>query len=184
MPYLYSLAHTTHETGAPFMRGLFMDFGDDAKVANIGDEYMFGPSLLVAPVTEQGRVSREVYLPAGVDWYNFWTNERMHGGQTVTVDAPIEIIPLFVRAGSILPLGEAVESTNELQRIAKLRVYAGADADFDVYNDDGTTYNYEKGQSELTHLHWSNATRQLSRSGASLNVVAEKSLIEVVGGAR
>jgi alpha-D-xyloside xylohydrolase len=112
MPYLYSLAHVTHETGAPFMRGLFMDFGEDPKVANIGSEYMFGPSLLVAPVTEQGSVSREVYLPAGVDWYNFWTNERVHGGQTLTVAAPIEIIPIFVRAGSVLPLGEPVESAN------------------------------------------------------------------------
>jgi alpha-D-xyloside xylohydrolase len=108
----------------------------------------------------------------------------MHGGQTVTVDAPIDIIPLFVRAGSILPLGEPVESTNETQKIAGLRVYPGADADFDLYNDDGTTYNYENGQSELTHLHWSDAARKLSRSGASLDIVSEKSLIEVVGNAR
>ncbi len=184
MPYLYSLAHMAHQTGAPFMRGLFMDFGDDPKVANIGDEYMLGPALLVAPVTEQGRVSREVYLPAGADWYNFWTNERVHGGQRITVDAPIEILPLFVRAGSILPLGEPVESTNQLQKIATLRVYSGADADFEYYNDDGTTYSYEKGQFELTHLHWSDATQTLSRSGVTLNVVSEKSLIEVIGDKR
>jgi alpha-D-xyloside xylohydrolase len=180
MPYLYSLAHMTHETGAPFMRGLFMDFGSDPKISNIGDEYMFGPSLLVAPVTEQGRTSREVYLPAGTDWYNFWTNERVHGGQRITVNAPIDIIPLFVRAGSILPLGEPVESTNETQKIANLRVYPGADADFGLYNDDGTTYNYEKGQSELTRLHWSDATGKLSRSGATLQVVSEDDLIDVV----
>jgi alpha-D-xyloside xylohydrolase len=184
MPYLYSLAHMAHQTGAPFMRGLFMDFGNDPKVANIGDEYMFGPALLVAPMTEQGRVSREVYLPAGADWYNFWTNERVHGGQRITVDAPIEILPLFVRAGSILPLGEPVESTNQLQKIATLRVYSGADADFEYYNDDGTTYSYEKGQFELTHLHWSDATQTLSRSGVTLNVVSEKSLIEVIGDKR
>jgi alpha-D-xyloside xylohydrolase len=102
--------------------------------------------LLIAPVTEQGRVSREVYLPAGVDWYNFWTNGRVHGGQTLTVAAPIEIIPIFVHAGSVVPLGEPVESTNEVQRIATLRVYSGADADLDLYQDDGTTYNYEKGE--------------------------------------
>jgi alpha-D-xyloside xylohydrolase len=180
MPYIYSLGHFSNQTGAPFMRGLFMDFGDDPKVANIGDEYMFGPSLLVAPVTEQGRTSREVYLPAGADWFNFWTNERVHGGQAVMVNAPIEIIPLFVRAGSILPMGEPVESTNEIQKIASLRVYPGTDAEFDLYNDDGTTYNYEKGQSELTHLHWSDATRKLSRSGAPLNMVSEKNLIDVI----
>ena len=127
------------------MRGLFMDFGDDPKVADIGDEYMFGPALLVAPVTDQGMTSREVYLPAGTDWYNFWTNERVHGGQRITVSAPIDEIPLFVRAGSILPLGTVVESTNQVQKIAKVRVYPGADGAFDLYRDDGTTYAYEKG---------------------------------------
>jgi alpha-D-xyloside xylohydrolase len=181
MPYLYSLAYRTHMTGAPFMRGLFMDFGNDPKVADIGDEYMFGPALLVAPVTEQGRTTREVYLPAGADWYNFWTNERVHGGQTITVAAPIDVIPLFVRAGSVLPLGEPVESTNERQRIATMRVYPGADAGFDVYRDDGTTYNYEKGDFALTHLHWSDAAQKLTRSGAALEVVSESGLVEVVG---
>jgi alpha-D-xyloside xylohydrolase len=181
MPYLYSLAYAAHETGAPFMRGLFMNFGNDPNVANIGDEYMFGPSILVAPVTEQGRTSREVYLPAGVDWYNFWTNEKMHGGQRIMVDAPIDVIPLFVRAGSILPLGEPVESTNEPQRIASLRVYPGADTDFFLYNDDGTTYNYEKGQFELTHLHWDDGARELSRSGAELTPASNENLIDVVG---
>jgi alpha-D-xyloside xylohydrolase len=181
MPYLYSLAHATHENGAPFMRGLFMDFGDDPKVADIGDEYMFGPALLVAPVTEQGVTSRSVYLPAGANWYNFWTNERVHGGQTISVAAPIDVIPLFVRAGSILPLGEPVESTNEKQRIAHVRVYPGVDGDFELYRDDGTTYNYEKGESELTHLHWSEAAGKLTRSGANLDVVSEQGLVEIVG---
>jgi len=108
----------------------------------------------------------------------------VHGGQKITVDAPIDIIPLFVRAGSILPLGEPVESTNELQKIARLRVYPGADADFDLYSDDDNTYNYEKGQSELTHLHWSNTARKLSRSGANQTVVSVKSLIEVITAAK
>nr|WP_255550977.1 glycoside hydrolase family 31 protein [Granulicella sp. dw_53] len=184
MPYLYTLGHMSHETGAPFMRGLFMDFGDDPKVANIGDEYMFGPSLLIAPVTEQGRTTREVYLPAGTDWYNFWTNERLQGGQRVTVNAPIDTIPVFVRAGSILPLGSVVESTNEVQKIATLRVFPGKDADFDLYSDDGTTYDYERGRSELTHIHWSDAAKKLTHTGARLNVVSEQSLVDVVGVAR
>jgi alpha-glucosidase (family GH31 glycosyl hydrolase) len=88
----------------------------------------------------------------GVDWYNFWTNEKVRGGQMVAVSAPIEIILLFARAGSILPPGESVESTNEPQRIASLRVYPGLDADFFLYNDDGMTYNYDNGQFNLTHL--------------------------------
>jgi len=171
MPYIYSLAHKTHLDGAPFMRGLFMDFGADPSVADIRDEYMFGPALLIAPVTEQGRTTRDVYLPAGTDWYNFWTNERVRGGRTITVKAPIDIIPIFVRAGSIIPLGAPVESTNEPQPIATVRVYAGKDADFDLYRDDGNTYAYEAGASELTRLHWSQATRKLSGSAAKLEVV-------------
>jgi alpha-D-xyloside xylohydrolase len=171
----------SHETGAPFMRGLFMDFGDDPKVADIGDEYMFGPALLVAPVTDQGVTSRSVYLPAGTDWYNYWTNERLHGGQTVTVAAPIDTIPLFVRAGSILPLGTVVESTNEHQKIAAVKVYPGADGVFPVYRDDGKTYAYEHGASQTTVLHWDDKAGKLTRSGDALDVASESGLVQVVG---
>jgi alpha-D-xyloside xylohydrolase len=185
MPYLYSLGRMANETGAPFMRGLFMDFGDDPRVADIADEYMFGPALLVAPVVEQGRVSREVYLPAGTDWYNYWTDERLHGGQTVTVAAPIETIPLFVRAGSILPMGTPVESTNEKQQLATIKVYAGADGEFDLYRDDGTTYAYEQGASRTTRLHWSDAVGRLTQTGAPLEDVLSggvaQRVVQVVG---
>ena len=181
MPYLYSLAHTTHENGAPFMRGLFMDFGNDPKVAGIGDEYMFGPAILVAPVVEQGRVTRAVYLPAGTDWYNYWTNERLHGGQTVNVAAPIDVIPLFIRAGSILPLGKPVESTNETQGLAALRIYSGSDGEFDLYADDGNTYNYEEGDFRMTHLHWSDATHRLTHSGAEAWKGEDAALIQIIG---
>jgi len=181
MPYIYALGYQSHETGAPFMRGLFMDFPHDPNVANIGDEYMFGSALLVAPVTEQGSTSRSVYLPAGTDWYNFWTNERVHGGQTITVAAPIDTIPLFVRAGSILPLGEPIESTNEKQAIAKLRVYPGADGNALLYQDDGTTYDYEQGKSEITHLHWDDGAAKLSTTGAKAWTKPDSEIIEVVG---
>jgi alpha-D-xyloside xylohydrolase len=180
MPYIYSLGWHAHETGAPFMRGLFMDFGDDPKVADIGDEYMFGPALLVAPVTDQGMTSREVYLPVGTDWYNFWTNERVHGGQRITVSAPIDKIPLFVRAGSILPLGTVVESTNQVQKVAKVMVYPGADGAFDLYRDDGTTYAYEKGQFEVSHLRWEDAAQKLTHTGAEVGF-AKGEAVEVVG---
>jgi alpha-D-xyloside xylohydrolase len=180
MPYIYSLAHATHETGAPFMRGLFMDFGSDPKVADIGDEYMFGPSLLVAPVTEQGRISRTVYLPAGTDWYNFWTNERFRGGQSIAVDAPIDTIPLFVRAGAIVPLGSPVESTNEVQDIVKLRIYPGADGQFNLYRDDGNTYAYERGEFKITQLHWSDASAKLSHTGPQAWTGTDKAVVEVV----
>ena len=180
MPYIYSLGHFSNQTGAPFMRGLFMDFGSDPNVADIGDEYMFGPALLVAPVTEQGVTSRSVYLPAGTDWYNYWTSEKIKGGQRITVKAPIDTLPLFVRAGSILPLGEPIESTNQHQNIARLRVYSGADGDFDLYQDDGRTYDYEQGKSELTHLHWSDARSQFEHTGASAWSKPDNAVLDIV----
>jgi alpha-D-xyloside xylohydrolase len=181
MPYIYSLGYHTYQTGAPYMRALFMDFPNDPKVTDMRDEYMFGPAFLVAPVTEQGQLSRAVYLPAGADWYNYWTNERFHGGQTIQVAAPIDTLPLFVRAGSIVPLGEPVESTNEVQKIAKVRVYPGADAKFALYQDDGKTYAYEKGDSSITHLEWNDATQKLSHEGSAAWPGPDSAILEVIG---
>jgi alpha-D-xyloside xylohydrolase len=179
MPYIYSLGYQTHETGAPYMRALFMDFPGDDKVRDIGDEYMFGPAFLVAPVTEQGATSRMVYLPAGTDWYNYWTKERVKGGQSIEVVAPIDTIPLFVRAGSIVPLGAEVENTGQVQKLAKVRVYPGASGDFTMYQDDGKTYDYEKGSSQITSLHWDDAVGKLTMQGSPVGTESE--LLEVVG---
>ena len=181
MPYIYSLGYNTYRTGAPYMRALFLDFPHDPKVADLGDEYMFGPAFLVAPVTDQGATTRMVYLPAGVDWYNYWTNDRVHGGQTIEVHAPIDTLPLYVRAGSILPLGEPIENTNQVQRIAKLRIYAGASGDFTLYRDDGKTYAYEKGDISITHLHWDDAAQKLSHEGAEAWTGSDAQIIEIVG---
>ena len=187
MPYVYSLAYAANQTGAPFMRGLFLDFPSDPNVANLGDEYMFGPALLVAPVTEQGATTREVYLPAGPEgaektiWYNFWTGERLHGGQHVTVAAPIDTIPVFVRGGSILPMGSAVESTEDNQTIAKVRVYPGADGQFTLYEDDGRTYAYEHGEMRRTELHWDEASQRLTHTGASAWSGPDSGVVEIVG---
>lgn len=181
LPYIYSLGYKTYQIGAPSMRALFMDFPNDQKVADLGDEYMFGPAFLVAPVTEQGATSRTVYLPAGTDWYNYWTNERIHGGQTINVAAPIDTLPLFVRAGSILPLGGPIESTNQVQAIAKVRVYPGADGDFTLYQDDGKTYAYEKGDSSITHLHWVDAAQKLSHDGVPAWKSPDEQILEIVG---
>jgi alpha-D-xyloside xylohydrolase len=181
MPYIYSLGYKTWQTGAPFMRALPLDFPHDPKVADLRDEYMFGPAFLVAPVTEQGSTSREVYLPAGADWYNFWTNERLKGGQTVTVAAPIDTIPLFVRAGSIIPMGAPVESTHEAQAISKVRVYPGAEAVFMLFSDDGTTYAYEKGAGNVTRLHWDEASQKLTHEGMAAWSGPDSTIVEVVG---
>jgi alpha-D-xyloside xylohydrolase len=180
MPYIYSLGWSSHETGAPFMRGLFMDFESDPNVAAIGDEYMFGPALLVAPVTEQGSTSREVYLPAGTDWYNFWTNERAHGGQRLRVSAPIDAIPVFVRAGSIVPMGVPVLNTDERQAIQEVRVYPGANGVFALYNDDGKTYAYEQGKRATTQLRWDDVSGRLTHSGAAAWSAPDEQIVKVV----
>ena len=180
MPYLYSLGYKTYQTGAPFMRALFMDFPNDPNIADIRDEYMFGPAFLVAPVTEQGATSREVYLPAGTDWYNYWTNERVRGGQAIKVDAPIEVLPLFVRAGAIVPLGSAIENTGQEQKIEKVRVYPGADSEFTLYNDDGKTYAYEMGEFKTTHLRWDDAAQKLTRQGTPAWTEPDERILEIV----
>jgi alpha-D-xyloside xylohydrolase len=180
MPYIYSLGYQTWLTGAPFMRALPLDFPNDPKVADVRDEYMFGPAFLVAPVTEQGATSREVYLPAGADWYNYWTNELVKGGQTITVAAPIDTIPLFVRAGSIIPLGAPVESTHQMQAIEKIRVYPGADAAFTLFSDDGITYAYEQGAGSITRLHWDNAAGKFTHDGAAAWSSPDNEIVEVV----
>jgi alpha-glucosidase (family GH31 glycosyl hydrolase) len=150
-------------------------------VAGVGDEYMFGPAFLVAPVTEQGATSRSVYLPAGADWYNYWTNQRLRGGQTIKVDAPIDTLPLFVRAGSIVPLGEPVLSTSETQKMARVRVYPGADGDFTLYDDDGKTYAYESGDRRITRLHWNDGAGRLSHEGSQPWTGPDAGILEIVG---
>ena len=182
MPYTYSLGYNSYKTGAPFMRALFMDFGTDPKVANITDEYMFGPAFLVAPVVEQGATQREVYLPAGTDWYNYWTHERVKGGQTITVNAPIDTLPLFVRAGSIVPMGTTVQSTHENQSISKVEVYPGASADFTLFSDDGTTYNYEKDGGSVTKLHWDEKAQRLTHSGTKAWSGQDSDVVQIVAG--
>jgi alpha-glucosidase (family GH31 glycosyl hydrolase) len=163
------------------MRALFMDFPDDPAVTDIRDEYMFGPAFLVAPVTDQGATSRKVYLPAGTDWYNYWTNERLHGGQSVEVAAPIDTLPLFVRAGSIIPLGSKILSTDEAQAVTGVLVYPGKDGSFTIFNDDGKTYGYEEGKSQITHLHWNDTTGQLTHEGAEAWTGSDASIVAIVG---
>ncbi|WP_159761298.1 glycoside hydrolase family 31 protein [Sphingomonas sp. 8AM] len=180
MPYLYSLGYGTYKSGAPFMRALFMDFPDDPNVATIGDQYMFGPAFLVAPVTDQGVTERKVYLPAGADWYDYWTNRRYTGGQTITAAAPIDQIPLFVRAGSIVPFGAAVPSTATEQKLELIRVYPGRSTSFTLYDDDGTTNDYRTKGGRSATLSWDDAAGRLSASGRLPTGQDAAGLVQVV----
>ena len=181
MPYLYSLGYGTYRTGAPFMRALFMDFPGDPNVVAISDQYMFGPAFLVAPVLDQGATSRRVYLPAGTDWYDWWTNERHPGGQWIEAAAPIDRIPLFVRAGSIVPLGADVPNTAARQPLSEIRVYPGADAAFTIYDDDGVTNDYRKGAGRSADLRWDDGAKGLTGSGKLPTGQGIDSLVRVMG---
>lgn len=166
IPYIYTLAAKTTFDGYTPMRALAFDFATDSKALDINDEFMFGPSLLVAPVTEAGATSRDVYLPKGTDWYDFWTGERIAGGETVRRAAPLAVLPLYVRAGSILPLGPEEEYTGQHSNAPlELRIYPGADGDAKLYSDDGLTYKYEKGQYAWVPMHWNDASRTLTLEG-------------------
>ena len=163
LPYIYTLAaKTTLENYTP-MRALAFDFATDAKALDVSDEFMFGPALLVAPVTEAGATSRNVYLPKGTDWYDFWTGKRSVGGQIIHRAAPLGMLPLYVRAGTMLPLGPEEEYTGQHPSAPiELRVYPGADGDTRIYNDNGRTYDYEHGDFTWLPLHWSDATHTLT----------------------
>jgi len=153
------------------MRSLSFDFRNDPNVYSVPDQYMFGPAFLVNPVTQQlytganatsGEKTRKVYLPASSKWYNFWTGEVLNGGQTIDAPAPIDILPLYVKAGSIIPMGPNMEyATQKAAKNIELRIYPGADGTFKFYEDENDNYNYEKGQYATFTLTWKNAAHQL-----------------------
>jgi alpha-D-xyloside xylohydrolase len=165
LPYHYSLAARTYFDDYSIIRGLAMDFPDDGKSYNINDQYLYGPSILVNPVTEKGATSRVLYLPSGSDWYDFYTGQAFTGGQSLTASAPYERIPLYVKSGTILPIGPDLQYTNEKPtEELTLFIYAGANGDFKLYEDDDTSYNYEKGEYTSTLFHYNNDTATLEIS--------------------
>ena len=174
LPYIYSLAGRVTTDNYTIMRSLAFDFRDDSKVYGIPDQYMFGPALMVNPVTEQLYTSadadrkakaRQVYLPAASKWYDFWTGELLDGGQTISAAAPIDILPLYVKAGSIIPMGPHMEyATEKPANNIELRIYPGADGSFKFYEDENDNYNYEKGQYATFNLNWNDKTRKLTIS--------------------
>jgi len=154
MPYIYSETSKI-KNGSTFMRPLVMDFQDDEKAVSQPYQYMFGKSFLVAPVTESGITDWEVYLPKDSKWFDFWTEKNFEGGQNIKVDAPLNKIPLFVKAGSIIPIGPKVQYANEKKwNDLEIRIYEGANGEFTLYEDEGDNYNYEKGKYATITFKW------------------------------
>lgn len=163
MPYIYSLAWRVTDDGYTMMRGLPMDFRADSATWDIPDQLMFGPSLLVSPVVNQGATSRSVYLPKGAKWFDFWTGKPLAGGRAIQVEAPLDVLPLHVRAGSILPMGPFLQYTSEKPADPiDLRIYPGADGTFTLYEDQGDGYAYEKGVRATISFAWNDRTKTLT----------------------
>jgi alpha-D-xyloside xylohydrolase len=162
LPYIYSLAWRVTNDGYTLMRALPMDFRSDSKVFDISDQYMFGPAFLVNPVTQPQAKSREVYLPASTTWINFWTGEVLTGGRRMDTPAPQGTIPLFMRAGSIVPTGPYMQYVDEKPTDPiELRIYAGADGSFTIYEDEGDSYRYEKGAYSTIPIQWDEGKQTL-----------------------
>lgn len=163
MPYIYTLAGKTYWEDYTIMRPLVMDFQHDKMVKNMSDQFMFGPSMMVCPVYEYQARSREVYFPEGTIWYDFYTGKSIQGGQKLTVEAPYDKIPLYVRGGSIIPVGPEIQYTDEKpadQLI--LYVYAGQDGEFTLYEDEGTNYDYENGDFSKINFSYEKANHTLT----------------------
>jgi alpha-D-xyloside xylohydrolase len=162
MPYIYSLAWKTTNEGYTIMRPLVMDFREDVRAQNVGDQFLFGPAILVSPVTEPGAATRRLYLP-NAKWYDFWTGAAVQGGRTLDAPSPIDRMPLYVRAGSILPLGPDVEyAAQKSADPVELRVYRGANGAFTLYEDENDTYNYEKGAYATIPFSWDEGAHTLT----------------------
>ncbi len=162
MPYLYSAVHECTQSGIPVMRSLWLHYPNDSAAVARGDEYLWGRDILVAPVVEKGAAERRVYLPHGA-WYDFWTNEKVDGGREVTRKVDLETIPLYVRAGAIVPMGPLKQYTAEkVDGPLDISVYPGADGSFLLYEDDGGTFEYKKGEWMGIQMAWNDARKAIT----------------------
>jgi alpha-D-xyloside xylohydrolase len=174
LPYIYSLSWKVTSEGYTLMRSLAFDFRNDDGIKSIPDQFMFGPAFLVNPVTnriyslpdsKKVQKTRKVYLPKSATWYDFWTGKVIPGGQTIDAAAPIEIIPLYVKAGSIVPMGPILQyATERAADPLEIRVYTGADAEFSLYEDENDTYHYEQGSYSTIDMNWNESAQTLAIS--------------------
>jgi alpha-glucosidase/alpha-D-xyloside xylohydrolase len=184
LPYTYTLCREAHDSGLPLIRALWLHYPNDRTAITRGDEYLWGRDILVAPVIERGAKSRKVYLPEG-DWYDFWTNEKHAGRREVTREVDLATMPLYVRAGSILPFDPVRQYTNEpTNEPTVVQVYRGRDGEFRWYEDDGTTLDYQRGQFAWIRLEWDDDERRLTiePDGGDLERKPRSLVVELVPG--
>ena len=162
LPYIYSAAWGVTQSGDTLMRALPLEFSSDPGARAVSDQFLFGPSLMINPVTIEGATQRSIYLPAGHDWFDFWTGKRVSGGETVSADAPLEKIPIYAKAGSVIPVGPVAQSASAKADPIDLRIYAGADGDFTLYEDEGDSYDYEHGTYSVIPMHWDDKAQRLT----------------------
>ncbi len=189
LPYIYSTSWEVTASQSSMMRALMMDFAADKQTHDINNEYMFGKSILVCPVTEpmynkDGKEDfttvkgKEVYLPKGTDWIDFWTGEKHNGGQKISKKTPLDIMPLYVKAGSVLPFGPKVQYSSEKKwDNLEIRIYEGANGEFTLYEDENDNYNYEKGAYSTITFTWDDAKKTLTigdRKGSFPGMLAER----------
>jgi alpha-D-xyloside xylohydrolase len=193
LPYIYSTSYQVTQNAGSMMRALIMDFPHDKRVYDMDNEYLFGNSILVNPVTEPMYIGRNgdkilqdfsevkkqnVYLPQGCDWVDFWTGQTLKGGQEIAREVPINVIPLYVKTGTILPMGPFVQYAEEKDwSNLEIRIYPGADGEFTLYEDENDNYNYEKGQFSTIHFQWDDLNRELridKRKGSFPGMLKER----------
>lgn len=176
MPYIYSLAWKVTNEHYTMMRHLIMDYRSDVNVKNIDNQFLFGPSMMINPVTSEGVTQRAVYLPSG-KWFDFWTGVQYVGGKTIVAGAPIERLPIFIKAGSIIPMGPVIMHANQPVDSLEIRVYQGENGRFVLYEDEGDNYGYEKGHYSEIPFTYTESTKQLiigARKGSYTNMQSSR----------
>jgi alpha-glucosidase (family GH31 glycosyl hydrolase) len=167
MPYTYTLAGEARETGMPLMRAMWLHYPVDSVAGTLGDQFLWGRDMLIAPVYEKGATSRAVYLPSG-DWYDWWTNAKVSGGQRVTREVDLATMPIYVRAGAIVPVDPVRQYTAEpVTEPTTIRIYRGANGSFTLYEDDGISQEYLRGRATLTRMTWNDQAKQLTIAPAA-----------------
>lgn len=162
LPYIYSTAWGVTDRGDSIMKALPFVYPNDSSLRDVSDQFLFGDSLLINPVTEPNVTSRKVVLPSGSDWYDFWSGQRVRGGQSVDTEAPLDKMPILVKEGSIVPFGPDIQYAAESRDPIEVRIYGGKDADFQLYEDSGDGYAYERGERATINLHWNDKSRELT----------------------